>query len=126
MASRGKKTLGRGERIEMKFLEKLRGRCPENGRILEALGELYTRAGRYEEGLKVDLELSKINPRESVVWYNLGCSYALVERFDDAFRALNKAIDLGYHDVEWMQRDSDLDVLRDDPRFAALVKRVGL
>ena len=41
-------------------------------------GELYTRTGRYEEGLKTDLELTRICPREAIAWYNLGCSYALI------------------------------------------------
>lgn len=106
----------------MKFLEALRGRCPDNGRILEALGEMYTRTGRYKDGLEVDLELSRINPHESVVWYNLACSYALVGDKDAAFTALEKAVRLGYRDTNWMRQDSDLEVLRKDPRFEAILK----
>lgn len=123
MALRYSDQAARGERVELDFLEGVRRRCPRNRLILEALGELYTKVGRYEEGLNVDLELTRICPREAMAWYNLGCSYALVGRKDDAFEALSKAIQLGYADTDWMCRDHDLASLRDDPRFKKLVKR---
>lgn len=115
--------LARGERVELSFLEAVRTRCPSHGRVLEALGELYTRAGRYHEGLEVDLALTRLSPGEALAWYNLGCSYALVGRRDEAFTALSKAVDLGYRDVLWLLEDADLDALRSDARFDALVRR---
>jgi len=126
MTRKVQKKVARSERVEMRFLEALRGRCPGNGRILEALGELYTKTGRYEDGLKVDMELTRMNPREAVAWYNLACSYALVDHRDDAFAALNKAVDLGYRDFEWMKQDEDLESLHGDARFNALLKRAAL
>lgn len=115
----------RNERLEVDFLEGLRKRCPGNPRLLEVLGTLYTRFGRYEEGLSVDLELVRMHPEESIVWYNLGCSYALTGRRDDALRALSRAVELGYGDSDWMLKDSDLESLRDDPRFQVLLGRIG-
>ena len=56
-----------------------------------------------------------------MVWYNLGCSFALNQKFDEAFEALSKAIDCGYDDCEWMKIDSDLDALRDDKRYESLL-----
>lgn len=122
-AQRQSDNVSRALRIEIGFLESLRNRCPRNRLILEALGELYTKIGRYDEGLQVDLELTRLTPREALAWYNLGCSYALVGRKDDAFEALSRAVDLGYGDAGWMSRDHDLDSLRDDPRFKRLVTR---
>ena len=91
--------------------------------VLETLGELYTRTGRYEDGLKTDLELTRICPREAIAWYNLGCSYALIQQKAGALVALTKAIELGYRDVEWMSRDSDLASIKEEPEFHALLKR---
>ncbi len=91
--------------------------------ILETLGELYTRTGRFEDGLNTDLELTRICPSEAIAWYNLGCSYALINRKADALAALTKAIELGYKDIEWMGGDSDLESIHDDPQFRALLKR---
>lgn len=124
MVAHYKSTVGWGERVEMTFLEALRNRCPHHRLILEALGELYTRAGRFGDGLLVDLELTRVCPGEALVWYNLGCSYALLGRKDDAFRALSRAVEMGYADARWMDRDDDLDSLREDPRFKLLLKRI--
>ena len=123
MGSRLKRAANRGERVEIEFLESVRKRCTPNRMILETLGELYTRTGRYEEGLKTDLELTRICPREAIAWYNLGCSYALISKRNDAIAALTKAIELGYKDIEWMSGDSDLESIQDDPQFRALLKR---
>jgi tetratricopeptide (TPR) repeat protein len=123
MGSRLKRAANRSERIEIEFIESIRKRCAPNRMILETLGELYTRTGRYEEGLNADLELTRICPSEAIAWYNLGCSYALIGRKKDALAALTKAIELGYKDIEWMNIDSDLESIQDDPQFRALLKR---
>ena len=93
--------------------------------VLRALGDLYTKVGKVEEGLQVDKDLSLLCPFESEVWYNLGCSYALTGRKEEAFDALDHAIRLGYEDPDWMARDRDLESLREDPRFEKLVKKVA-
>lgn len=107
--------------VELGFLEKVADRIPDDIDILQALAELYTRTGRFEKGLEVDLKLSKRLPRDEMVWYNLGCSYALVGKRDKAFEALALAVDLGYDDYDWMKTDSDLNKLHDDPRFESLL-----
>jgi len=124
MNRRRRQRLNQDTWVELSFLEKVRNRCPNDSNVLRALGDLYTRSGSHDEGLRVDEHLSRLCPDESEVWYNLGCSYALVGRKDDAFSALNKAVDLGYCDYEWIVRDNDLDNLRGDPRFQGLVNRV--
>jgi hypothetical protein len=75
-----------------------------------------------QDGLMVDLELARLCPRESDVWYNLGCSYALAGRSDDALAALTSAVQLGYQDFHWMMQDEDLRSLRADPRFLKLTR----
>jgi Flp pilus assembly protein TadD len=117
------KKLSRSQRVELAFLEAVRGRCPGNTHVLRALGDSYTSLRRYQEGLDIDEELTRLCPADSEVWYNLGCSYALVGRTDDAFRALGRAVELGYEDTDWMERDADLESLRTDPRFSSLMRR---
>ena len=89
--------------------------------ILQALAELYTQTGKYVEGLDADRELSQLLPNDPLVWYNLGCSYALTNHFDEAFESLAKAVELGYTDYDWMKADSDLVTLHRDPRFESLL-----
>ena len=118
-----KKSLRKTDRVEIGFLEALLRRCPEDWRIIETLGDLYTRVGRVEEGLHADEQLARLRPEEPRVWYNLGCSYALTGQIDRAFDALRTAIDKGYRDLDWMRRDTDLKALRGDPRFDSLLKK---
>lgn len=109
---------------EQAFLEALARRCPQDVDVLKALGDLCTRIGRYEDGLKTDLELARLCPREPLVWYNLACSYALLGRTDEALTSLERSIVLGYRDARWIREDRDLDSLKKDQRFNTLLQRL--
>ncbi len=118
-----KRTTGRAQNdaVELSFLRKVADRLPEDIEILQALADLYTKTGKFKEGLEVDEKLSHQLPNDDLVWYNLGCSYSLMNRPDDAFEALAKAVELGYGDYDWMKTDTDLNNLHADPRFESLL-----
>jgi tetratricopeptide (TPR) repeat protein len=107
---------------ELEFLENIARRLPEDIGVLRALADLYTKTGDYAEGLRIDERLSHLCSEDALVWYNLGCSLALVERTEDALDALSRALELGYDDYEWMKKDSDLTALRGDPRFESMLE----
>ena len=56
--------------------------------------------------------------------YNIACALALKGEQDQAFKYLEKAIRIGFIDIDQYQDDSDLDSLRDDDRFQPLLDRV--
>lgn len=56
--------------------------------------------------------------------YNIACFYSLAGEVDQAIDFLERAAASGKADVEWLRQDSDLDNLRDDPRFQELVERM--
>jgi predicted esterase len=64
---------------------------------------------------------TEINPAPPVAWYNLACAHAHSGDTDRAIRALQRAVDQGYGDANWIQSDPDLESLREDERFKALV-----
>ena len=103
--------------FEIDFFEQLVTRYPKFVEPLQQLGEAYTRAGRYTDGLTVDRRLVKLRPRDPTAWYNLACSLSLLERLTEATRALKKSIALGYNDWSHLQRDPDLASLRRAPQF---------
>lgn len=119
------KEIGHADLVEMDFLEKVMKRVPSDVDVLEALGDLYTRVGRYEDGLAVDRKLVELEPGDMTIWYNYGCSLALLKHREEALKALHRAIELGYSDHEWMSSDSDLQSLRDDKDFKTLLKRMA-
>jgi adenylate cyclase len=94
---------------------------------LDALRELayaYTSAGRLEEALAADRELVAREPLRADLHYDLGCSFALLGRGDDAFASLTRALDLGFDSLEILEADDDLRSLRADPRWSALLARL--
>ncbi|MBN2685418.1 MAG: tetratricopeptide repeat protein [Pontiellaceae bacterium] len=107
--------------VELQFLQKVAGRLTDDVEVLQALAELYTKNGKFEEGLAVDQQLCQRLPSDDLAWYNLGCSYALTNQPDEAFEALTKAVELGYGDYDWMKSDPDLSNLHKDPRFESLL-----
>ncbi|MFA5043826.1 MAG: hypothetical protein WC381_08010 [Kiritimatiellia bacterium] len=116
--------IGAALRKETAFLESLARRCPQDVEVLKILSDLYTQVGRYAEGLKADLDLSRLCPREPLVWYNLACSYALTANPNEALSALARAVDLGYSDYGWIRQDADLASIRQDQRFQALLQHL--
>ncbi len=114
----------RARRIEVEFLEGVRARLPSHPAVVESLGCLYTEMGRYQDGLRADREMVKMEPDSPNAWYNLACSLSLTGQPDDAFAALERAIALGYDDAEWMQDDDDFEPIKKDPRFTRLLAQL--
>jgi tetratricopeptide (TPR) repeat protein len=109
-------------RIE--FMEGLVRRDPDYRDALQLLGDHYTQRGRFAEGLKVDERLARLEPQSALVFYNLACSYSLTEQFDRAVLALEKSLQLGYRDFDWLAKDPDLRKLRQQPIYRDLRDKI--
>ncbi len=103
--------------FEIRFFEGILKHSPKFFETLSALGELYTRAGRFEEGLEIDKQLVFLRPDDPYTLYNLACSYSLLCKVELAREAMQLAIEGGYHDFEFLRKDPDLARLLVDPGF---------
>lgn len=103
--------------FEIQFFEGVSQRDPAYVEALQILGDAYTKTGQWDKGLHVDKRLARLCPANPLVFYNLACSYSLLNKLDAAFGALRKAIALGYDDARWLVKDPDLKNLRGDSRF---------
>jgi tetratricopeptide (TPR) repeat protein len=110
--------------LEISFMEGVIKRDPTYIEALQILGDNYTRRGRFAEGLRIDERLSRLRPDDSLVHYNLACSYSLTDQFDLAAEALETAINLGYRDFEWMRKDPDLKKLHAQPEYKRIRDKV--
>lgn len=110
--------------VEISFLEGLVRRDPAYLDALQLLGDDYTQRGRFQEGLQVDQKLAELDPKNPLSYYNLACSLSLTGKLDDAARALESALDLGYRDFKWMSRDPDLKALRKHEQYARLREKI--
>jgi len=111
---------------EISFLEGLTKRDPQYVEALQLLGDNYTKRNRYQDGLTVDEHLADLLPEDSMVFYNLACSYSLTDRIDESITALNKAVHLGYDDSQWMDIDPDLNNVRTDPRYKGIRRQLEI
>jgi tetratricopeptide (TPR) repeat protein len=110
--------------VKIQFMEGIVRRDPEYIEALQLLGDHYTQRGKYEQGLKVDEQLSRLEPRNPLVFYNLACSYSLIGEVDMAATALDKALGLGYSDFKWLAKDPDLRTLRKHPLFRDIEAKI--
>ena len=113
-------------KVEINFLRQLEKRLPNDIELLKVLAELYTKNNLINEGLEIDLHLSRLDPEDSVIWYNLACSYSLNKKINEAFESLFKAVDLGYNDLCHITKDQDLKNLRHDSRYEEILKRIKI
>ncbi len=77
--------------------------------------------GRFERAEQEFLRVLELEPTNEIAWYNLACTHSRAGRIDAALDHLAKAIEHGFDDVSHMQKDPDLDPLRDQPRFRAMI-----
>ena len=63
-------------------------------------------------------------PLSPITMYNLGCAYALKDQSATALEWLNKAAEAGFNQIVQMKGDGDLASLRDNEKFAEVLKRV--
>lgn len=110
--------------VKISFLEGILRRDPCYVDALQLLGDHYTQRGRYDDGLKVDQQLSQLEPADPLVFYNLACSYSLVGQVDLAAGALERALSLGYCDFKWLARDPDLRSLRNHPIYRGIADKI--
>jgi len=130
-------TLGReGKKSEAERLQRqaLEGRRrvlgPDNPDTLDSTGELAItlsyekKFGEVQQLLSVLSDAAKHRKDREVVasaFYYLACGAAIAGRRDEGIDYLRKSIDEGFADVQYMQRDPDLEALHSDTRFAALI-----
>ena len=110
--------------FEIAFLEGILKRNPHNEDALLFLGNAYTVHEDFAKGLEIDKRIVHMRPQDPIAFYNLACSYALLERVDSALKALRQAIELGYDEFDHMMKDPHLENARADRRFRLLVIRM--
>ncbi len=92
----------------------------ESDQVWEALRPLYE-AGEYAEVADRGRELIEVHPENAQLLYNVACCESLAGRTAEAIEHLRVAIDLHSDLGPLAAGDSDLDAIRDEPAFRALV-----
>ena len=96
---------------------------PDNPRALYMGAAALMELGERDKALDWTRRAEKMEPDDPSVMYNVACDYALLEMKGEALGALTKAIDNGFGHWKWIEHDTTLDSLRNEPEFAALLAR---
>lgn len=88
------------------------------------LGNSYLERGEYKKALAQYRRGLELDPKHSIIHYNIACTYSRMKKIEPALEALERAIAHGYRDAAWMLKDADLENLRDHPRFKALIQKI--
>jgi adenylate cyclase len=97
---------------------------PDDARALYLGAGALVQLGDRERGLDWTRRAYAIDSEDPGVLYNVACAYSNMGQTDDAIACLEKAVQNGFGHREWFENDSDLDPLRGDERFQALMKRL--
>jgi tetratricopeptide (TPR) repeat protein len=96
---------------------------PDDGRAL-ALGSLaLLEAGQPERALEMSRRSIELYPDDMSALFNACCLHCRLGLKEQAFAFLEKVFSRGWGKKDWIERDPDYDLLRDDPRFIALFAR---
>jgi serine/threonine protein kinase/tetratricopeptide (TPR) repeat protein len=109
------------ERRALQLTEKHIEIHPDDPRALYLGATILVRTGDHAKGLEWAARALAIDPDESSILYNVACVYALLGRTEEALVCLKKVTEQGTFYKNWAAKDSDLDSLRNDPRFHALL-----
>lgn len=94
---------------------------PKNAKAVQLQGYALHAAGKLDEALVLHQRAAGFPETAGVANYNIACVHALKGDEDAAFAALDRSIAAGFAGAEHMDKDPDLDSLRGDARFSAVM-----
>ena len=90
------------------------------------LGHVYAVTGKKSEARTLLDELKQLSAQEYVPATSIALIYAGLGEKDQAFAWLEKGYEEHAFQLQWLKVEPRWDSLRSDPRFADLLRRIGL
>jgi TolB-like protein/Flp pilus assembly protein TadD/predicted Ser/Thr protein kinase len=97
---------------------------PDDARALYMGANGLVALGERDKGLDWARRARRIDPDDPMLLYNLGCIHSLAGDIEEAVDCLERAAAGGLLQKGWYEHDGDLDPLRGNPRFKALLERM--
>lgn len=97
---------------------------PHDSRALCIGANQYSNVGEMDKGLEMAEVALLRGENEPLVLYNIACFFAVRGEADRALDLLENAVARGWGDRAWLETDSDLESLRGNPRFQALLASI--
>jgi adenylate cyclase len=97
---------------------------PHDTRAIYFAAQNLYRIGEKDKAVVMAEQAMRQGMNEPVVLYNVACFYTGMGDKERAIDLLEQAVDQGWGDRAWMENDSDLVALHEEPRFVALLSRL--
>ena len=94
---------------------------PDDARALYLGAGILCQLGQRDRSFEWARRALAIDPEEMGILYNVGCVYALLGQTEEALTCIEKVLGHGAFYRTWAERDSDLDSIRNEPRFQAML-----
>ena len=100
---------------------------PVQARYWRAMANVAYQAKQYRKAIDAYVEVIELGGGfPSAAAYNIACCYALLGEKEQALQWLQKSFDMGFRNLSDAQADTDLQSLRDDPRYRKLLGLVDV
>ena len=97
---------------------------PGDTRALTLAANALASLDQKQKSLKLLKQALTLEPDDSMVLYNAGCTYALLGMENEAMHCLERAYDRGLTLRGWYEHDGNLESIRSSERFKALMARM--
>ena len=104
------------------ILEKHLAWNPDDARALNLGAGSLIVLGETERAKRWLRRSLQMDPDDSVLLYNVACNFATLGEVGEALTYLERAVENGTVSVAWMRNDTDLETLRSQPRYQALLE----
>ena len=122
------KSLGRLEaadaanRKAVKLIERHLELNPDDTRALTLGAAANASIRDTERAVQYAARAIAVDPEDPMLLYNVACTYGMLGRSGECLDALEQAVSNGWGDKSWLEHDSDLDSIREEPRYLSLIR----
>ena len=109
-------------RREREVLEAQLQRFPDDVRARILLASDQASAGETDSAIMHVKIAVAMRPTDANILYNAACTYGLLGMKIDALENFRRSVAAGYSNLDWCLNDPDLEILRDESEFKALLE----
>ncbi|MFW6159385.1 MAG: PDZ domain-containing protein [Planctomycetota bacterium] len=83
----------------------------------------YFAKKEYRKAIAECAKILTADPDNAIALYNTACGHSMLKEKEKALEFLRKSLEAGYVDFAHMKQDTDLDNIRDEPGYQALIEK---
>ena len=94
------------------------------GQFLNNVGMAHAKAGNLSEAHSCFEQFQALNPNIGQPYRNWAMYFAILADYPKALENLEKAVQLGYYNLDWLETEESLEPLRTNPRFWDIIQQI--